>query len=353
MENEILKLYDEYYREHDFSGAGLVKQGDNIIFAKAYGYAHRGFRIENTVDTMFDTASITKLFTAVAILQLIDKGLLGLEDRIMDIINLKGTRISEKVRIKHLLNHTSGIADDADEEAGESYEELFRDKPNYSIRNCIDFLPQFAYREPNFEPGAGVRYNNCAFILLGIAVEELTGINYAEYVTQNIFKACGMDRTAFASKDDGDTGVAEGYFAIRDDNGRVVRWQKNIYSYPPVGTADGGAYSSVYDLDKFIRALKGGKLLSESSTNEILKPHCDVKLYYRTGYILNGYGFEFLYDDSGHLIRISKDGCNVGVAAMFAYYPDSDITSIILANQDSNVWRLHWETGKYILEKAK
>jgi CubicO group peptidase (beta-lactamase class C family) len=151
MKDEIKALYEEYYNKRNFSGAGLLKVGNNVIFANAYGYAHRGFKIKNTIDTIFDTASITKLFTATAILQLVDKKLLKLTDKIVDIIDLKGTKIPGDVTIFHLLTYTSGIADDADEEAGEKYEDLFIDKPNYSIRNCSDFIPQFAYKEPIFK----------------------------------------------------------------------------------------------------------------------------------------------------------------------------------------------------------
>ena len=99
---------------------------------------------------MFDTASVTKLFTAVTILQLVDKGMLGLDDRITDIIDLSGTKISNDVTIAHLLTHTSGIADDADEELGESYEALFVKKPNYSIRNCIGLFRNMHTRSQNF-----------------------------------------------------------------------------------------------------------------------------------------------------------------------------------------------------------
>ena len=98
-------------------------------------------------------ASITKIFTAAAVLQLVEEGKLRLEDRIVNIVDLSGTKIPEDVTIEHLLNHTSGIADDADEEAGEDYSALFVDSPNYAIRECRDFLKNFAYKEPNFRAG--------------------------------------------------------------------------------------------------------------------------------------------------------------------------------------------------------
>lgn len=180
MEEEIQKICDNFSKKYNFSGACLVKQGNDVIFGQAYGLAHRGFNIPNKLNTMFDTASITKVFTAAAILLLIEKGLLHFEDKITDIIDLKSTAIPTDVSIYNLLTHTSGIADDADEEAGENYSDLFIYKPNYSIRNTSDFLPQFVFKKPIFKAGTDVRYNNCAFVLLGLAIEKITGQDYRQ-----------------------------------------------------------------------------------------------------------------------------------------------------------------------------
>lgn len=326
----------------------MIKKGDKIAFAEAYGWAHRGFKVPNHIDTMFDTASITKLFTATAILQLVDQGKLSLHDRIADIIDLTGTRIPGDVTLTHLLTHTSGIADDADEELGESYEALFVTKPNYSIRNCADFIPQFAYKEPKFKAGTQVSYNNCAFVLLGLAIEQVTSGKYRDFVEKHIFEPCQMSNTAFYAKDDADAPIAEGYDAIRTDGHKVV-WRKNIYAFPPIGTADGGAFTTVGDLDLFMRALTQGKLLSAKLTAEIMKPHTNMEQTYSWGKVVNGYGFHFTYDLQGKLIRMYKEGSNAGVAAMLAYYPEIDATNIILANQSCDVWELHREAEKMLL----
>jgi CubicO group peptidase (beta-lactamase class C family) len=353
MEKQIEALFDDYSIRHAFSGAGLVKRGENAVFSRAYGYAHRGFQIPNTPETMFDTASVTKLFTAAAVLQLVDKGLLNLSDRITEIVELKGTKIPDDVTIRHLLTNTSGIADDADEEAGEAYEDLFIDKPNYSIRRNSDFLPQFAFKAPLFRAGTAVRYNNCAFVLLGMAIEQVTGRAYRDYVTDEIFNKCGMADTAFCAKDDADARVAEGYYlAATDGRGQPV-WRKNIYAYPPIGTADGGAYSSVGDLDLFIRALVSGKLLSTHLTGEMLRPQVEIRKQSTAGFVLNGYGFHFAHDGSGKLSFFYKEGQNAGVAAMLAYYPDIDTTSMILANQTCDVWTLHRRVGELLLSKPR
>ncbi len=340
----------EYYVKHDhFSGCGLVKSADEIIYSGAYGLSHRGFGIPNTIDTLFDTASVTKMFTATAILQLVDKGLLKLDDKITDILDLTGTKIPKDVTLAHLLTHTSGIADDADEEAGEVYEDLFIDKPNYSIRCCADFIPQFAYKAPLFKAGSGVRYNNCAFVLLGLAIEAASKKRYQNYVSKEIFEKCNMKHSAFCAKDDADAKIAEGYFTAGTDHKNKPIWKKNIYSYPPVGTADGGAYTTVGDMDIFIRSVKNGKLLSKKLSDAMLKPQTGIEKKLDHGKIVNGYGCHFFYDADGHLVRLYKEGQRAGVAAMLAYYPQIDTTSMILGNQTCNVWTLHYEVEQIIL----
>ncbi len=333
-----------------FSGTCLIKNSSEIIFFAASGLANRDYNIPNTINTMCDTASVTKTFTAAAILLLAEEGRIKLNDRITEIIDLTGTKIPSDVTVEHLLSHTSGIADDADEEAGEDYSALFIEKPNYSIRECKDFLPQFACKEPNFKAGTNVRYNNCAFVLLGLALEKLTGRDYRSFVTERIFKPCGMNHTAFYAKDELCPGAAEGYFAIRDEKGELIKWKKNIYSYPPIGTPDGGAYTTVGDLDLFMRAIQKGTLLSQELSKAFLQPHCEFTREASCGCTWRmGYAFEFLERD-GRIVCIYKEGVNAGVDAMFSYYPEWDISLNLLSNQEGGLWKMHEEMRQVLLE---
>lgn len=346
MKEKIEKICGDFSNKLHFSGVCLVKQGDDVIFEQAYGLAHKGLGISNEFNTMFDTASVTKIFTATAILLLIERGLLNFEDKITEVIDLKGTAIPTDVSIYHLLTHTSGIADDADEESGENYSDLFVDRPNYSIRITSDFLPQFAFKDPVFKAGTNVRYNNCAFVLLGLAIEKVTGQDYRSFVTENIFKPLDMLNTKFCAMDEVNQNTAEGYMAIYDEDNNIVKWKKNIYSYPPIGSPDGGVYSTVYDLDAFIRKLKKKALLNEKYTNWMFSPHCEFSKPLGNwnsapdAVIRNGYAFEFIEID-GEVFCMYKDGINNGVGAMLSYYPDTDATIIVLCNQDCNIWEMH------------
>jgi len=357
MNTTFEKIFQKYAKDQGFSGSCMVKAGNEILFCGAEGLANRAFKIPNAIDTKFDTASVTKIFTAAAVLQLIEKGLLHFDDYITAVIDLAGTKIPQDVRIEHLLNHTSGIADDAEEEAGEDYAALFIDSPNYSLRECRDFLPNFAYKEPNFRAGTDIRYNNCAFILLGMAIEKISGVDYRTYVRQNIFDVCKMTDTEFCAMNGINENTAEGYVTVYDNTNKQIGFKKNIYSYPPVGTADSGAYTTVGDLDKFIRAVKSGQIMSKPFADIFLTPHCafvrpspwktvpDAK-------VRTGYAFAFL-EINKETFCIFKEGQNEGVSAMFSYYPEADITISILSNHNCNVWAMHREMQTEVYYKYR
>ncbi len=348
LSSDIRAAFDKHCREHNFSGAARVSRGVEVLFEDAYGMAHRGFRVPNTVDTRFDTASITKLFTAVAVLQLVDAGKLRLDARALDLLDLGGTSISPEATVYHLLTHTSGMGDDADEEAGEDYEELWKTRPNYSVRHTSDMLEQFIHKPANFRPGQGCRYNNCAFVLLGLVLEKLTGKGYREHVADAVFRAAGMSHTGFFAMDEPAPGVAEGYAAVCDDAGNVVGWRKNIYSFPPIGSPDSGAYTTAGDLDTFMRALRGARLLSPGMTAQIMTPKEEYRR--RPALVhMTGFAFEFTVSIEGGAPQcMFKDGVNPGVACVLQYYPAADATVAVLANQDCDVWALARDIRSFI-----
>ena len=320
-----------------FAGVVLITQGDRQLFSGAYGYASRDWRVPNTLDMRFDTASVTKLFTAVAILQLIDQQKLAFDTRVIDFLGLEDTAIAREVTVYHLLTHTSGIADDADEEAGESYEAVWQTKPNYSVTETADFLPQFAYKPANFAPGQGCRYCNCGYVLLGLLIEKVSGMSYRDYVRQHIFVPAGMAQSAFLRKDQVHDNVAEGTDPITDAAGQIIGWKKNIYAFPPIGSPDGGAYVTAADLDRFLRAVQAGKLLSPTQT----KAFCTPQVPYRTGkqWIVHyGYGLVFYLDQRGQVVSYHKEGINAGVSAMLRHFPDQDINVILLSTLSEGVW---------------
>jgi len=336
--HELEQYFQELEQRDEFSGVVLITQGAAQLYAAAYGYASRAWKIRNTLDMRFDTASITKLFTAVATLQLIEQGSLSFDTSAVDFLELTDTTISKDVNVEQLLAHTSGIGDDAEEEAGEQYEDLWKNKPNYSVTQTVDFLPQFIHKAPNFPPGQRCRYCNCGYVLLGLMIEKVSGLSYRDYVRQHIFARAGMTHSDFLRMDRVNENVAEGCDPLYDAAGQRVGWKKNIYSYPPIGSPDGGAHVTAGDLDRFLRAVQAGELLSPELTAAFLTP----QVPYRetdAGPQMYGYGLWFFLDRSGHVVYYQKGGINVGVSGILGHFPDQNINLVMLSNMQDGVWK--------------
>lgn len=329
--------FQELEEQERFSGVVSITQGNLQRFAGAYGYASRSWRVRNTLDTRFDTASITKLFTAVATLQLIDRGSLAFDTAVHDLLELEGTAISRGVTVFHLLTHSSGIGDDAEEEAGESYEELWKTKPNYSVTETADFLPQFIQKPGNFPPGQGCRYCNCGYVLLGLLIEKASGLQYRDYVRQKIFARAGMTRSEFLRMDRVHEDVAEGNDPLRDGTDQIIGWKKNIYSFPPIGSPDAGAHVTASDLDRFLRAVRAGELLSPELTEAFFRPQVHHSAM-DGGTQEYGYGLWFFVDQAENVVFCQKEGINAGVSGLIRRYPKDDINVVILSNMEDGAW---------------
>lgn len=341
LTDNLLQLQAKLDAEEDsraFSGVVLISHHGERIFERSYGAASRRWNVPVTLDTRFDLASVTKLFTSVAVLELVDTGRLRLDQKLSTLLDLTGTTLSGDIAIGHLLTHTSGIADDADEEAGASYEALWKDKPNYSVTQTRDFLPQFAHKPPNFEPGAGCRYCNCGYILAGLALERVTGTGYREHVQSQLFGPAGMTSSGFFHMREAVPNVAEGWDPVHDDDGRITGWRQNIYSYPPIGSPDGGAHCTAADVVRFMDKLRAGEVLSPAHTQAFFTPQVKHHEKDGGGSIHYGFGLEFEVDDGGSIRSFYKDGINAGASALLRHYPETEITVAVLSNSEDGAW---------------
>ncbi|MFF1253215.1 serine hydrolase domain-containing protein [Pseudarthrobacter sp. NPDC058329] len=346
LENPLLAVDAELaaLSETDaFSGVVRVERAGEVLLESVHGLASRRWKVPVSAGTRFDVASVTKLFTAVAVLQQVDAGALDLDESIHSYVDLTETTISPAVTLRHLLSHTSGIADDADEEAGESYEALWLERPSYSVTTTADFLPQFAHKPAVFQPGQGCRYCNVGYVLCGLAVEQVTGESYRDVVVRDVFARAGMGTAGFFDMRAAEPDVAEGWEPVREPGGPVKGWRQNIYSYPPIGSPDGGAHATAADLTRFLTAVRYGELLTPASTKAFLTPHAlhstttdpapgaRAELYY-------GLGPAVELTADGTVRSVYKEGINVGASAMVRYYPAQDVTVAVVANSEDGAW---------------
>ncbi len=320
---------DTAVRSSGFTGVVVVRRAGVVVFDQAYGYASPRWRVPNTVDTRFDTASITKLFTSVAVLQQVGIGNLDLDASIHRYVDLAGTAISGAVTLRQLLTHTSGIADDADEDAGEVYADLFLEKPCYAVMETVDFLPQFVHKPALAAPGSVARYCNVSYVLAGLALENVVGESYRSYVTREIFVRAGMTGAGFFDRRDPVPRVAEGWDLVEGS------WRANIFSYPPIGSPDGGAHATAADLLRFLDAVRGGSLLTTESTKEFFTPQVT-----RDEQVRFGFGLEFRGS------TFYKEGSNAGVSALLTRYADADIDAVVLSNAGGAAWPVMAELNR-------
>lgn len=339
----------------EFSGVVRVERGGAVLLESARGVASRRWGAPVHAAMRFDVASVTKLFTSVAVLQQVGVGRLDLDGSIHAYVgdDLTGTTISPAVTLRHLLTHTSGIADDADEEAGESYEALWVDRPSYSVTTTKDFLPGFVHKDPVFAPGQGCRYCNVGYVLAGLALERVTGRTYRDVVREEVFARAGMSGAGFFDMRHAVADVAEGWEPT--DAPGAGGWRQNIYSYPPIGSPDGGAHVTAADLTRFLAALRGGELLPPDLTELFLTPqvkHHDVEPDEdgtdddgadrrgpgATAAVHFGFGLEFQLTADGRVRSYYKDGVNTGSSAIVRYYPREDVTLAVVSNLEDGAW---------------
>ncbi|WP_042215709.1 serine hydrolase domain-containing protein [Paenibacillus borealis] len=313
-----------------FSGAVLVTQHDQTLAAAAYGQANVAEERINQLNTRFGIASGSKLFTAIAICQLVEQGKLSFDGKVLEVLDkLKFPLFSPEITVHQLLTHSSGIPDYFDEEVMEDFAALWKDIPMYTLRRPGDFLPLFAALPMKFTPGEHFHYNNAGYIMLGLLVEAVSGMSFTDYVEQHIFRPCGMQDSGYFALDALPANVALGY--IDSENGQSI---SNIYSIPVVGGGDGGAFVTAADMQKLWTCLLGHKLLQPETTILLLTPHIqeDEDTYY-------GYGV-WIRVRNGVVLKYHVMGSDPGISFRSAVYPASGVNFTALCNRSRGAYRL-------------
>ena len=245
---------DKLVAEDKFSGAVLLAKDGKPIFEKAYGMASKSYDAANRTDTKFNLGSIDKVFTKVAIGQLIQQGkIASIDDKLIKYLpDYPNKEAAEKITLRQIVNMQSGIGDFF----GPTFEKSGKDQ----FRTISDFLPLFADEPLQFEPGTKQKYSNGGYIVLGAVIEKLSGKSYYDYVRENIFQPLGMDNTDFSQVDEIVSNRATGY--TKRGAVETVSWRQNVYTLPARGSSAGGGYSTVYDLLKFANAVRERKILN-------------------------------------------------------------------------------------------
>ena len=306
-----------------FSGAILVAKDGQPFYERAEGFANRGWAVRNTIDTKFNTASIGKMFTAVAVAQLVERGKLNYDDAVGEVLpDYPQKDVAAKVTIGHLLSHTSGLPS-----GGGKGESLFAKR----YRALKDYLPSFAGEAPAFDPGSRFLYSNDGYRLLGLIVEKVSGQSYQQYVREHVFQRAGMTDTDNYDLENDPPGIAIGYMDPPRRAGSGAARRSNVLRIPVVGLPDGLGYSTCRDMVKFHAALRDHTLVSEDTLNTMWTGRTKTE---------RGGGGEYGY--GAHLRRYNgtrivwHGGGYVGITNQFEMYPDLGYTVAIFCNIDNN-----------------
>ncbi|HEV2913635.1 MAG TPA: serine hydrolase domain-containing protein [Pyrinomonadaceae bacterium] len=249
----VASYLEERARADEFSGAVLLAKGDHLIFRRAYGLASKEYNVPNREDTKFNLGSINKIFTQVAVGQLIEQGKLSLDDTLGKYLpDYPNRQAADKVTVRHLLDMRSGI--------GDFFSPEFDRMPKDKLRAVKDFLPLFAAAPLAFEPGTKQQYSNGGYIVLGAIVEKVSGEDYYEYVREHIFKPAGMQNTDWYETDIPTPNMANGYTREGAGASEKNARRNNVYTRPAKGSPAGGGYSTADDLFKFALALQARAL---------------------------------------------------------------------------------------------
>jgi CubicO group peptidase (beta-lactamase class C family) len=322
-ESETLAALETFVREEAsadrFSGAVLVAKDGEVLFSEAYGLADREREIPNTVQTRFRIGSMNKMFTAVAILQLVEAGEVELTAPLGTYLTDYPNRdVATEVTIHQLLTHTGGTGDIFGPEFDAHREEL---------RTLDDYVELYGERGPEFEPGSQWAYSNYGFILLGAVIEAVTGQSYYDYVDEHIYEPAGMTGTGSVPEDQAVPDRAIGYM----DPSGGTDWRPNTDTLPYRGTSAGGGYSTVEDFARFADALLNHELLSPDSAELLITGKEEI---------VPGIGYAYGFEDHRDAEAngwVGHGGGAPGMNGDLRIYPTSGYVVVVLANLDPPV----------------
>lgn len=326
--DEVMTLANKYRL---FNGSVLVADQGKVIYKKGLGFANMEWEIPNTTETKFRLASITKQFTATAVLQLAAQGKIKLDGKISDYLPEYRKDIGDKVTVHQLLNHTSGIP---------SYTGMpgfFQDVSRNPFK-VDDFVKKYASKDLEFEPGSKFSYNNSGYFLLGAILEKVTGKPYDQVLKENIFDPLGMKNTGYDRFDTLIQKRATGYQKTADG------YVNAPYLDMSIPYSAGSLYSTVEDLYLWDQALYSDSLLNAQFKELMFKPNLENYAY---GWTIRKTSF----DDT--IPVITHNGGINGFSTTIVRFPAEKRLIVMLDNTATggNIDRLSLELTKILYDR--
>jgi len=315
---------DALASETGFSGVVRIDRSGRIELARAYGLAHRGFEIPNELDTRFGIASGAKGFTALAVVSLIEEGVLELSTTARSALGNDLPLIDDRVTIEQLLAHRSGIGDYFDEDADWGREDYVMPVPVHELADTEDYLAVLDGHASKFAPDERFSYCNGGFVVLALITERMSGVPFHELVAQRVCRPAGLTDTEFLRSDQLPGRTATGYVEVDGE------WRTNVLHLPVRGSGDGGIYSTAADIASLWRALFAGRIVSEEWVAEMARPRSDAPSHSKR------YGLGFWLHASSDPVIL--EGCDAGVSFRSLHDPRTQVTLTVFSNTADGAW---------------
>jgi len=321
--NDLMDAVDRIAAETKFAGVVRVDHGDTVAFVRAYGLAHRGCGVANTVDHKFGIASGTKGLTALSVVSLIQEGRLEPETTARSVLEEDLPLIGDDVTVEHLLAHRAGIGDYFDEEAHHEIIDYVLPGPVHELATTGQYVRVLDGHAAKFAPGERFSYCNSGYVVLALMVERVTGASFGEVVQQRVCAPAGMRDTAFLRSDELPGGAAIGYLAAQG-------LRTNVFYLPVRGSGDGGIYSTATDIHALWAAFFGGRIVSKEWVAEMVRPRSDVPSE------SSRYGLGFWLHESQDAVML--EGYDAGVSFRTVHDPTGGLTHSVLSNTSDGAW---------------
>jgi CubicO group peptidase (beta-lactamase class C family) len=303
----------------EFSGSVLLARKGEVLFAQAYGFADKDKDLNNTLDTPINLGSMNKMFTGLAIAQLVSRGKLDYGDTVGKYLpDYPNKQVRDEVTLQQLLTHTSGI--------GSYWNNAYEQRKN-SLGSVSDFAALFAQEPLVFEPGSDYQYSNGGPVVLGLIIEAVSGLDYYDYIREYVYAPAGMAHSGHYNKIETSSGKAIGYLNAEAGEDPVLI--SNFEDLGNIGSPAGGGYASANDLLGFATALYDGSLIDAGHREEMTTFKVEEA---------PGEGYAYLYADRRVNGRryIGHNGGAPGINAEFSVFPDSAYVIVVLSNVDAN-----------------
>jgi CubicO group peptidase (beta-lactamase class C family) len=321
--DEFADRVDGIAAEVGLSGAIRIDVERSLVVQRAYGLAHRGLGVPNTVDTQFAIASGSKGLTALVVMSLVERGELGLDTTARSVLGGDLALIDDRVTVEQLLAHRSGIGDYLDEDEVNDNNDYVLTVPVHELATTEQFLAVLDGHPMKHEPGERFVYCNGGYVVLALLAERISGVPFHDLVDQQVCRPAGMTDTSFLRSDELPGRAAAGYL---DDDGL----RTNVLHLPVRGNGDGGIYTTAADVRALWDALFAGRIVSLDTVAEMVRPRNDApELSMR-------YGLGFWLDDSTN--AVSLHGFDAGVGFVSTHHRDRRVTSTVLCNQTRGAW---------------